>query len=227
LPNVSLQNIVIYGTRGVARETHQLIKDLAADGAAVACAGFLVDWEYRESSIIHGLPVLGDLSWLAQHRDVLVTIGIAATPPRHNIVQRIKDLIGTPFITLKHPRCWVGDAVSLGAGTIVAAGALVTTDISIGRHVQLHVGCTIGHDTIIGDFVTVAPGARVSGRVDIGEGVFVGAGAVILPNLKIGGWTTIGAGAVVTKDAPANVTIAGVPARVVAQHPSGWHRAAS
>jgi len=217
------QSIVIYGTRGVAREIHQTIQDLAADGRAVTCKGFLVDQEYREAPIVHGLPVFGDAGWLIKNPDVWVTIGIGQTPPRLRIVQQITNHCGSKFITLQHPRSYVGGQVSIGSGSLVAPGALISTDISVGNHVQLHAGCTIGHDTVIGDFVTVAPGANVSGRVEVGDGVFVGAGAIILPDIRIGCWTIIGAGAVVTKDAPANVTMVGTPARVVSQRPTGWH----
>ncbi len=103
---------------------------------------------------------------------------------------------------------------------------MATTDIAIGLHTQLHASCTIGHDTRLADFVTVAPGANVSGRVEAGEGTFIGAGAVILPDLKLGAWSIIAAGAVVTGDVEDNVTVAGVPARVIARRQAGWHLAA-
>ena len=218
-----MKRLVIFGTRGVAREIHQLILDLARNGEAIACKGFLVDDDYREASIIHELPVFGDANWLAENRDVFVSIGIGETAARHRIASLIEEKFGSPFISLKHPRCYLGDAVAIGDGTVVAPGVMATTDISVGRHVQLHIGCTIGHDVEIGDFVTVAPGANISGRVQVGEGVFVGAGAVILPDRKIGRWATIGAGAVVVDDIPANATVVGVPARIIAERPSGWH----
>ena len=216
---------MIYGIRGYAREVHQLIQDIARSGLAVTCTGFLVDHEYREASTVHDLPVWGDVDWLTEATDTLVAVGIGASNVRYRITRRIEEKAGPRFTVLRHPRAWMTDYVRIGIGSIVGAGAMVSSEISIGRHVQLHVGCTIGHDTILGDFVTVAPGSNVSGRVDVGEGVFVGAGAVILPDLKIGPWTIIGAGAVVTKDMPANVTVAGVPARIVARRADGWHSA--
>jgi acetyltransferase-like isoleucine patch superfamily enzyme len=96
-------------------------------------------------------------------------------------------------------------------------------DISIGRYGQLHVNCTIGHDTTIGSFATIAPGANIGGRTMIGQGVFVGSGAVVLPRLKIGQWSVIGAGSVVISDVPDNATVAGVPAKLIAQRDSAWH----
>ncbi len=209
------REVVIYGVRGVAKELHQLIADAAAVGGALTCLGFLVDRDFHETTTVHGLPVFGDADWLGGAPDVVVTIGIGMTKPRRRIAGDIEKRFGPRFLTLQHPRAWVGGRVAIGLGSTICAGALVTTDISIGRHVQLHVGCTIGHDTSIGDFVTVAPGANVSGRVTIGEGTFVGAGAVVLPDINVGSWVMIGAGAVVTKDVPDDVTVVGVPARIV------------
>jgi sugar O-acyltransferase (sialic acid O-acetyltransferase NeuD family) len=215
MQNTSVQNIVIYGTGGFARELHQLIKDVARSAKAVRCVGFLVDQEHRKHSIVHGLPVLGDVGWLVEQPDGLVAVGISDTATRRRIVREIETRTRARFLLLEHPRAWIGEEVELGIGSVVCAGALITTDISIGRHVQVHVGCKIGHDVTIGDFATVAPGANVSGHVEIGEGTFVGTGATILPNIRVGSWAMIGAGAVVTKDVPDNSTVAGVPARIV------------
>jgi acetyltransferase EpsM len=219
------QDIVIYGTRGVAREVHQTIKVLAAGGLPVACVGFLVDASYRESSSFDGLPVLGDADWLAGHPDVSVVIAIGATAPRRRIARRIEATVGRRFSTLADPRGSVGDDVRLGDGSFVAPGAVATAAISIGDHGQLHAGCTVGHDTTLGALVTVAPGAHVAGRITVGEGVFIGIGAVVLPDLTIGEWAVIGAGSVVTGSVPANVTVAGNPARVTAERPAGWQLA--
>ena len=54
------QQLVIYGTRGFARELQQIVEDIAADGSAIRCIGFLVDREFREDDFVHDLPVLGD-----------------------------------------------------------------------------------------------------------------------------------------------------------------------
>ena len=49
----------------------------------------------------------------------------------------------------------------------------------------------------------------------IGDGVLIGAGATVLGNIKIGHCTRIAAGSMVIKPVENNVTVAGVPARVV------------
>ena len=48
-------------------------------------------------------------------------------------------------------------------------------------------------------------------------GVMIGAGAKILGNIEVGHCARIAAGSVVTKAVPNNVTVAGVPAKVIGQ----------
>lgn len=54
---------------------------------------------------------------------------------------------------------------------------------------------------------------RSSKRVTIGHDVWIGHGAVIMPGVSIGTGAVIGANAVVTKDVPAYMIAAGVPAK--------------
>jgi maltose O-acetyltransferase len=51
--------------------------------------------------------------------------------------------------------------------------------------------------------------------ITIGDNVWLGGGAIVLPGVTIGDHTVVGAGAVVTHDLPANVVVAGNPARVI------------
>ena len=51
--------------------------------------------------------------------------------------------------------------------------------------------------------------------IHIGKNVWIGANATVLPGVTIGDNAVIAAAAVVTKDVPANVVVAGVPAKVI------------
>ena len=86
-------------------------------------------------------------------------------------------------------------------------------------------GITLGDDVFIGPNVQLItenhpeqPQNRrnVYARpISIGRKVWIGAGAIILPGVTIGENSIVGAGAVVKKDVPANVIVAGVPAKIV------------
>ena len=61
-------------------------------------------------------------------------------------------------------------------------------------------------------------GADKSGAPVIGDNVYIGPGAKIFGNISIGNNVKIGANAVVNKSFPSDVSIAGVPAKIIRQH---------
>lgn len=106
-------------------------------------------------------------------------------------------------------------------------------NITIGKNVFINSAChfqdqggvTIEDGCLIGpqvEFATINHGQDPVHRSDnhfapihLKKGVWIGAHATILPGVTIGENSIVAAGAVVTKDVPANVIVAGVPARVM------------
>ena len=102
-----------------------------------------------------------------------------------------------------------GPGCSIGAGLLVRhpMGIVVSNTATIGTNCKMLQHVTIG-ENIFG----------ATGAPTIGDGVFIGAGAVIVGPVRVGSRSLVGANAVVIADVPADVTVAGVPARVVRQH---------
>jgi len=71
----------------------------------------------------------------------------------------------------------------------------------------------VEHDCEIGDHVFIATGATLSATVHVDTGAHIGAGATIRQSITIGAGSLVAAGAVVVSDVPANIRVAGVPAR--------------
>jgi sugar O-acyltransferase (sialic acid O-acetyltransferase NeuD family) len=120
---------------------------------------------------------------------------------------------GFEAAVLVHPSATVGADVRLGPGTVVCAGARLTTNIQTGRHVHVNLGSTVGHDSTLGDYVTVNPLVAISGSVALGDEVMMGTHSAILQGLTIGARSVAGAGACVVKDVPPDTVVKGVPAR--------------
>lgn len=95
----------------------------------------------------------------------------------------------------------------------------------IGRGIFLDhaTGLVVGETAVIEDDVSILHGVTLGGTGKAGgdrhpkirQGVLIGAGAKILGNIEVGHCARIAAGSVVVKPVPHNVTVAGVPARVV------------
>ena len=85
-------------------------------------------------------------------------------------------------------------------------------------------GVVIGETTEIGDDVIIYQGVTLGGtstkkvkrHPTLGNNIVVGCGAKILGNIKVGDNSQVGANSVVIKDIPANSTVVGIPARIVA-----------
>jgi serine O-acetyltransferase len=97
----------------------------------------------------------------------------------------------------------------------------------IGRGIFLDhaTGLVVGETAVIGDDVSMLHDVTLGGtgkewedrHPKIRYGVMIGAGAKILGNIEVGHCARIAAGSVVIKPVPNNVTVAGVPAKVVGQ----------
>ena len=219
------QKVAIVGAGGHAREVLDVLDACAAGGAALDVLGFLVDGRFGEvGQLVNGLPILGDLGWLAAHRDVELLCGIGAPEVRQRETASALAL-GARFFTAVHPRVERARGVSIAEGCVIPAGCILGNNVKLGRHVHFNLGCTVGHDSVLGDFATLSPGVHLAGNVRIDEGSSIGTGANIIEKLRVGAWSVVGAGSTVIRGLPANCTAVGSPARVIKQRQPGWHSA--
>ena len=150
--------------------------------------------------------------------NISVAIGVGDPKIKYKIVERLTN----PFLNfplLIHPSVLLSeDEISIGKGTVICAGCILTCNIVIGDFVTLNLFSTVGHDTVIKNFCSFMPSVNISGEVDIAPCVYVGTGAKIINQLSIGEKTIVGSGAVVSKSLPANCTAVGVPAKPIKFH---------
>lgn len=115
-----------------------------------------------------------------------------------------------PHVRIKFPwRLSVGDHCWIGQDAWIDNMA----DVEIGDHVcisQLVYLCTGSHDHRRRAFDLIAKPIRV------GNGAWIGARSMILPGVAIGANAIVAGGSVVTRDVPAAVVVAGVPAHTIA-----------
>lgn len=107
-------------------------------------------------------------------------------------------------LTLKFEPNVFGPGLSIAHyGTII-----VNPNAKVGANCRIHEGVTIGATN------------GSSNAPKIGDNCFIGSGAKIIGDIAIGDNVAIGAGAVVVSDIKDNVTVGGVPAKIISNNNS-------
>ena len=203
-----MMRIAVIGAGGHGK----VVLDAILSAGTHDVAGIVDDNPELAGKTLFDVPIVGDIEALSGVEGYIVAIG-------NNRARREKyDLLleaGYAPATIIHPSAIISLRARIGKGTAVLANAVINPEACIGDNVVLYTSCTIDHECVISDHSYVSPGCNICGRVNIGTGAMLGAGAIVLPGLSVGEWSIVGAGAVVIDDVPNNVTVAGVPARVV------------
>jgi serine O-acetyltransferase len=100
-------------------------------------------------------------------------------------------------------------AATIGKGVFIDHGMGVV----IGETAEIGDGCTIYQGVTLGG-TSLSHGKR---HPTLGRNVVVGVNSAVLGAIVLGDNAKVGGGSVVVKDVPANATVVGVPARIVAQ----------
>lgn len=209
-----MKDIVIIGAGGVGREVSLIIKQINELEPTWSLLGFIDDNPNNWGKVINGNSVIGGIDSLKSlSNDTYIVIAIANYEIKKNIVNKINNEF--KFATIIHPRVYMHDYMTVGQGTIIYEGAILTANIEIGNHVIISPKCGVGHDSIIKDYVSLLWNVNVSGNDIIEEGVMMGSGSTIIQGKKIGKGSIIGAGAVVVNNIESFSTAVGVPASVI------------
>jgi sugar O-acyltransferase (sialic acid O-acetyltransferase NeuD family) len=193
-------NKAIIGAGGFAKEVYWSFSELERKNAV-----FFVDdsfWVENDSKIF---PLS---SFNPNEYKVVIAIGNPTV--RFNLSQKLPQ--NTKYFTHIHPSSIIlGDDVSIGEGSIICAGSIITTNVKIGKHSHLNLQTTIGHDCEIGDFFTTSPGVKISGNCNIGNKVYLGTNASVKEKTAIVDDVTIGLNSGVVKDINESGIYVGTP----------------
>ena len=159
-------------------------------------------------------PFLGGTDALPKYEGAGFVVGIGSPAARLSLATKARRA-GLHEVVVVHRHATIGEDVELGRGTVVCAGARLTTNVRTGLHVHVNINATVAHDVTLADYVTLNPQAALSGEVSVKEAATVGSAAVVRQGLSIGERATVGAGAAVLRDIPSGETWVGVPARVL------------
>lgn len=216
-----MKPLYIIGAGGFGREVAWLVERINEISPVWDFRGFIDDNQALWNREVDGYKIHGGCSILEQSKeDVWCVFAIGNAAIRFSGVKRLQSLGHIHFAALVDPDVKMSSSVTIGEGSIICAGTILTVDICIGSHNIINLDCTIGHDVVLEDFVTLYPSVNISGCVKIGNTTEIGTGSQIIQGIEIGSGNIIGAGSVVIKNLQSDVTAVGVPVKVVKHHNS-------
>lgn len=119
----------------------------------------------------------------------------------------------SPSLRLK---TWLFRRLGMTVGRGVSWGLESTPDVLWPDLITVEDHAIIGYDVTVLCHEFLQDEYR-TGEVVIGERAMIGAGAIILPGVRVGSEAQVAANSLVTRDVPPGVTVAGVPASVMAE----------
>jgi serine O-acetyltransferase len=190
-----------------------------------ALSGELIRQAYADA--LRDNPTLGEIF----RADIMATVD--RDPATHRLIEPVlyyKGFHAIQTYRLAH-WLWQNGRRDFAQYLQSRSSAVFQCDIhpaaEIGRGIFLDhaTGLVVGETAEIGDDVSMLHDVTLGGtgkewedrHPKIRYGVLIGAGAKILGNIEVGHCARIAAGSVVVKPVPNNVTVAGVPAKVVGQ----------
>lgn len=207
------KKLVIYGAGGLGREIASFVHVFEE----YTLLGFFDD-VVKPGTVFNNTAVLGDFEALKlKNEELYVVLALGDPVKKFELRKRLESIKALKFPSFIHPAAILLDreSITIGEGTIITAGCILTCNISLGNHVLVNLNSTVGHDVCVENFVSIMPSVNLSGNVRIAEKALIGSGVNIINGSSVGMNSVVGSGAVVVRNVPENTTVAGVPARTL------------
>lgn len=202
--------LLLVAASGLAREVMSVCE---ATGRQVV--GVLDDDPAKAGTAFGSTTVLGSLELARHHPETELLLCAGKGSVRRDLAVRLAALgVGSDrYATVVDPSVRVPSSCSLGVGSILLGGVVLTADVRVGRHVVCMPHVTLTHDDDLADYVTLTTGVSLGGGVCVGEAAYIGMNASVRERLSVGADSVLGMGAALVADQPPGTVYAGVPAR--------------
>jgi sugar O-acyltransferase (sialic acid O-acetyltransferase NeuD family) len=226
----SKRKLVIIGAGGLGAVVAQLAEDLNAPTANHKSAtpwhviGYMDSDPAKRRTRHAGRTVYGTIEEVCREfreQELWFFCAIGDNRARARMV-RCAEEIGWKPATLVHPSAILDSTVTIGPGSYIGPASVISFHSRIGAHVTVDMHVSIGHDAELLDFCEVFPGARINGNCRLGAYSLVGSNATLLPGTVVGENAVVGANSLAHGCVEPNVTIFGVPARIIRRTKSSF-----
>jgi sugar O-acyltransferase (sialic acid O-acetyltransferase NeuD family) len=168
-------------------------------------------YDDNKSGYFSGIKIIGKISEI-NNTTAYFIIGIGNDKIRKKIAEEYHQL---KWATLIHPKTIIAKTAIIKEGSVVCAGAIIQTEVEVGKHCIINTNCSIDHESIIGNYCSICPSSTICGQVKVGESSFIGANSTIIQTIEVGKECIIGAGSVVIRNIHSNTKVVGNPAKII------------
>ena len=211
-----MKELIIIGARGFGRETYVLATECLDFGVKFTIKGFLDDKFDALDSYSGYPPILGAVETYEIKPNDIFICARGDVRFKEKYAQIILEK-GGDFISLVHPTAFISHNVIVGKGCIICRNALVSCDVKVDDFVTVQSNAVLGHDSKIGKWSILDSFTFLGGGTVLGKSVTVHTGAKIAPRLIIKDAVVVGMGSAVIRNVETELTVVGVPARVLAK----------
>ncbi len=209
-----MKDIVLYGSGGMALEVVQLIEDLNDIEPTWNILGYIDDFRGGQGElnpVVSGYKILGTHEAIGSFDSSVYWVIAVSSPSAKKELHDSLAQYNLKYATLVHPTAKISKNVTIGEGTIISYGCIVSVNVVLGAHIYLNMRTVVGHDTVIRDYSTCLIDSIVAGNVLINEGVLLGSNCVIKEKRTIGKNSKISMGAAVFFDVDENTAVMNRP----------------
>ena len=203
-----MEKLILIGAGGYAKSVLDSV-----DVYNYEIAGFIDEHSKQTEHL--GYPILAhNLDELDNSKKYVYFIAIGNNERRKIWFDRLNEK-KLRIINVVDRSAIVSPKATLGTGCFVGKMAVVNSKAVVGNDCIINTRALVEHGCIVSDHVNLSTNSVINGDVKVGEGSFIGSSSVTIGQLEIGKWSTVGAGAVVIRNVGNNITVAGVPAKII------------
>jgi UDP-3-O-[3-hydroxymyristoyl] glucosamine N-acyltransferase len=114
-----------------------------------------------KGTVVYGYQVIGGKDDLLTNAIERGIVAIGSNQSRRSVSLWLTDN-GFELASAVHPTAQLARGVTIGAGSVIMAGAVINADSRIGDNVIVNTRSSIDHDCVVGNFTHIAPGATLA-----------------------------------------------------------------